>query len=127
MAAEKTMKRILWIILVVTVRGVMAAELPANHPSVEDALKATGELSETNLNALPNSGAVVSTIHSNNYTYIELTQNNRRIWLAAPKVELEKGTVIRYGKGITMVDFYSNGLKREFPEIYFVDRVFVDK
>ncbi len=117
------MKIIFIFLLTVMMQILLAGEIPAGHPSVKDVLDAKGE-TPGNKPALPlNVGIVVNTIHSNNYTYIELKNEQKNIWLAAPKVELADNTRIRYGRGITMVNFYSNGLKREFPEIYFVERV----
>lgn len=110
-------------ILLIGLAGYAAAELPAGHPTVKDAMAASGSSPAEGSVPLPNEGTVVSTIHSSGYTYIEVKQGENNIWLAAPKVDLQNGALIRYGKGISMVNFYSNGLKREFPEVFFIDRV----
>jgi hypothetical protein len=115
--------KLLMFILLVGLAGSAAAELPTGHPTVKDALAASGSSPDERKTALPNEGTVVSTIHSSGYTYIEVKQGENNIWLAAPKVDLLDGALIRYGKGISMVNFYSNGLKREFPEVFFINRV----
>lgn len=117
------MKYILLFIPYLFALSVLAAEIPSNHPSVKGVLQNNDAVSNESSSSLPNTGTVVSTIHIKNYTYIEIKQDEGNIWLAAPKIDLVNDTQIRYGKGITMVNFYSNGLKREFPEILFVDRV----
>lgn len=117
------MKYLSVILLYIFTLAAVAAEIPADHPSIKDALDANGVVSADGLAPLPNIGVVASTIHSNNYTYIEIKNDKNNIWLAAPKVELIKDTRVRYGRGIAMINFYSNGLKRVFPEIYFVERV----
>jgi len=117
------MNYLMAFVLVLCVQVLTAGELPVGHPTVKEVLDAKGEKTDQKSAPLPNTGIVVSTIHSNNYTYIELKNEQESIWLAAPRVDLIKDTRIRYGRGIAMVNFYSNRLKREFPEIYFVERV----
>lgn len=121
------MKSIIAFLLLMLSQALLSADLPTDHPTVKDTLNATGVTPDEKSAPLPNIGTVVDTIHSNNYTYIELRNEGKNIWLAAPKVELLKDTKIRYGRGLTMVNFYSNGLKREFPEIFFVERVQIVK
>jgi len=123
------MKSLLFIMLLGMAAYTLADDLPAGHPdlpsghpTVRDALQASGQQNQAAA-ALPNQGTVVSTLQSRGYTYIEVKQGGDNIWLAAPRVELTDGAEIRYGQGITMANFYSNGLKREFDKIYFVDRV----
>lgn len=117
------MKFILIFLLTVVTQNLMAGVLPEGHPSVKGTLDQNEGIPINKAAPIPNTGIVVNTIHSNKYTYIELNNGQKNIWLAAPQVELLKDSRVRYGRGIFMVNFYSNGLKREFPEIYFVDRV----
>jgi hypothetical protein len=116
------MKLLLFAMLMGTLSYALADDLPAGHPTVREALEATGA-GTSEAAALPNQGKVVSTLQSSGYTYIEVEHEGNNIWLAAPQVELADGALIRYGQGITMANFYSNGLKREFEQIFFVDRV----
>ncbi len=104
-----------------------SADLPEGHPPVEDALAAVGAAQVGQTAQLPNSGTVIDTLGTKSHTYIELDKDGQRIWLAAPRVDLSQGTRISYGKGIPLVNFYSNSLKREFSEITFVERVQVDQ
>ncbi|MGD8589332.1 MAG: hypothetical protein PVG22_10935 [Chromatiales bacterium] len=115
------MKSLLFAILISTAVSALADDLPAGHPTVRDALEASGN--QTNAAALPNQGKVISTLQSRGYTYIEVEHAGKNIWLAAPQTELADGTEIKFGQGIVMANFYSNGLKREFEQIFFVDRV----
>jgi hypothetical protein len=116
------MKPLLFTILIGTAVYALADNLPPGHPTVLDALEASGNKTGSAA-ALPNQGTVVSTLQSSGYTYIEVEHEGENIWLAAPQIELADGSKIRYGQGITMANFYSNGLKREFERIFFVDRV----
>ncbi|MCX7991255.1 MAG: hypothetical protein N2999_04355 [Proteobacteria bacterium] len=68
-------------------------------------------------------GKVVSTMDVEGYTYTELENNGKKIWIASPNVELKVGDYIEASAGMLMTDFYSKTLKRTFKEIYFVTYV----
>lgn len=74
---------------------------------------------------LPQKAKVVSTIDVPQYTYIEVTQNKKTLWLAGTTVKVKKGDVIRFDDGMTMTNFRSSTLNRTFPSIIFVNRVVV--
>lgn len=74
---------------------------------------------------LTQTAKVISTINVPSYTYIEASQGSKTIWLAASTVAVKKGDAIRFDDGMVMNNFYSKGLKRTFPSIYFVNKVVV--
>lgn len=74
---------------------------------------------------LTQTAKVISTINVPTYTYIEASQGNKTIWLAATTVAVKKGDTIRFDEGMIMNNFYSKGLKRNFPSIVFVNKVVV--
>ncbi len=102
----------------------MAEKLPDEHPTIQQAIDASPN---GNNKALINEGTVISTVQTEHYTYIEVKQGAQKIWLAAQKLELPDGAKIRYGQGVSMDNFYSDTLKREFPRILFVQAVEVVK
>ena len=77
--------------------------------------------------SLPNKGKVVSVIDASIYTYIEVSQGDKVIWLAAPAVALKKDDNIRFSDGVEMKDFHSKTLDRTFPSIIFVNAAMLDK
>jgi len=77
--------------------------------------------------ALAQKAKVLSTIDAAGYTYIEVMQNKKTIWLAGSKVAVNKGDVIRFDDGMVMTNFESKTLKRTFPSVTFVNRVVVSK
>lgn len=117
------MKSFVFAMLLGCTTAALADDLPAGHPSVRDAFEAAGTQTGTVSAPLPNQGKVISTMQSMGYTYIEVEQDGKNLWLAVPKVELEDGSQIRYGHGLLMSKFYSKGLNREFDEIYMLDRI----
>jgi hypothetical protein len=76
---------------------------------------------------LPQKAKVLSAIDAAGYTYLEVTQNKKTLWLAGTKVAVKKGDVIRFDDGMVMTNFESKTLKRTFPSVTFVSRVVVTK
>lgn len=72
---------------------------------------------------LPYQGKVLSVIDAGQYTYIEVAQDKKTLWLAAPAIALKKDSMIRFEDGAEMTNFRSNTLNRTFPKIRFVGRV----
>lgn len=99
-------------------------KVEGSHPTVAQAAEI---LNIKDAGELPHQGKVVSTTPSNAYTYIEVEQEGQIRWLAVPQVTLADGTMIRYGEGAVMKNFYSKKLGREFPEIIFLSGVMVVK
>lgn len=120
---SRYMKVIFISLLLISFMERSAAGSPPDDPASNNALSTGLVIEDSSDRSLPNVGIVVSTIQIPNYTYIELLKDDMNIWLAAPKITLDKAVKIRYGKAIPMVNFYSNRLRREFPEIFFVERV----
>ena len=76
---------------------------------------------------LANAGKVLSTINVPSYTYLEVSQDKKTLWVAASTVAVKKGDVVRFDDGMVMNNFYSKTLKRTFPSIVFVNKLVVDK
>jgi hypothetical protein len=72
---------------------------------------------------LLNKGVVKKILQTDNYTYIQVSVKGGDAWLAAPKMELDVNTQIRFSEGNLMSDFHSRSLNRTFPTIYFVEKV----
>jgi hypothetical protein len=109
--------------LVIFSVSAAAQPLPAGHPSV-DAKKEGKAAAEVQL---PQKGKVLSTIDAAPYTYIEVSQNKKTLWLAANAVPAKKGDVIRFDDGMVMTNFHSKSLNRTFPSVLFVNRVVITK
>lgn len=83
------------------------------------------QLQERKKNApvLPNQGVVKQLLQTEMYTYLEVLNQGKRVWIAGPKTELPVDTTIRYSKGVYMTNFYSKELQRPFPAVTFVSRI----
>lgn len=118
------MKSFSLLLALALVSSVAAAQsLPAGHPPMATKGEAKG-LPDAQL---PQKAKVLSTIDAAGYTYLEVTQNKKTLWLAGTKVAAKKGDVIRFDDGMVMTNFNSKALNRTFPKVTFVSRVVVTK
>lgn len=112
---------------------VFAQSLPSGHPAIgmkKEGAPAGHAPADTKAKgaqeaALPQKAKVLSSIDAAQYTYIEVTQNKKTLWLAGTTVKVRKGDVIRFDEGMVMKDFHSKTLNRTFPAVTFVNRVVV--
>ena len=96
---------------------------PPEHPSAEEPNRLLG-LHATTQTTLPYTGRVVSAIHANQYTYLEVDRGSANTdWLAAPRIDVAAGRTIYWGEGLIMRNFHSKVLQRTFPEVLFVAAV----
>ncbi|MHB1293073.1 MAG: NrfJ-related protein [Sulfuricella sp.] len=115
------MKSILALLALAAFSSVAVAA-PTGHPAAGNGMM----MPKGATNApLPQKGKVLSTIEASPYTYIEVSQGKKTVWLAASSVALKKGNVIRFDDGMVMSNFHSKTLNRTFPTILFVNRVAV--
>ena len=98
-----------------------AQPLPAGHPTVDTKMEGKGAPNTQ----LPQKAKVLSTIDAVQYTYLEVTQNKKTLWLAATAVAVKKGDVVRFDDGMVMKNFHSKTLNRTFPSVTFVNRVVI--
>jgi hypothetical protein len=102
---------------------VFAQPLPSGHPPVDTKKEGKGAPDAQ----LPQKAKVVSTIDAAQYTYLEVTQNKKTLWLAATAVAAKKGDVVRFDDGMVMTNFHSKTLNRTFPSVIFVNRLVITK
>lgn len=70
-----------------------------------------------------NTGRVLSVIPVQNYTYVEVRNNGRNVWLAGTPVKLAEGDIVSWNGSMVMQDFHSKALDRTFEEILFVSAI----
>jgi hypothetical protein len=117
------MKSLLLLLALAVSSSLAFAQLPAGHPTA-DPKKDGKSVPDAQL---PQKAKVLSTIDAAPYTYLEVSQNKKTLWLAANAVAAKKGDVIRFDDGMTMTNFHSKTLNRTFPSVLFVSRVVVTK
>lgn len=117
------MNRTLIALLAFVLPTAAFAAPPPDHPTPQGAGQILGLQAQAPGEALPYKGTVVETFDANAYTYILLKDGATQRWLAAPRIEVKPGTVIRYGQGAEMQNFYSKVLNRTFERTSFVGGV----
>lgn len=68
-------------------------------------------------------GQVVETIEVAGYTYIQINEHGRTVWLASQPIWVQKGDFVAFAGGGLMKDFHSKELDRTFDYILFVDKI----
>lgn len=65
-------------------------------------------------------------LQASSYTYIKSQENNKDIWMAIPKREVQTGKTYYFDRAaaMEMVDFKSKDLERTFKSIYFLGGIF---
>jgi len=71
---------------------------------------------------LPNSGQVVEVIQTTSYSYLKVMGEGGARWLAAPLGDYAPDDTIYFSRGLTMTNFYSRSLGRQFDQILFVEQ-----
>ncbi len=71
---------------------------------------------------LPNEGVVQEVLQTQGYTYARVTSNKGGdVWLAGPKIaDLKVGDNLGYSEGVSMPNFFSKELQRNFTVVIFV-------
>ncbi|MEA3546504.1 MAG: DNA-binding protein [Thermodesulfobacteriota bacterium] len=64
-------------------------------------------------------GKVVETFDSGGYTYLQLDNGSKKIWVAISQTKVTVGDEISLKGGVVMPNFYSKTLDRTFEEIIF--------
>ena len=67
-----------------------------------------------------NKGQVLSVIQVPGYTYVEVRNNGRNLWLAGNPMEVAEGEIISWADAAMMRNFESKTLNRTFEELMFV-------
>jgi hypothetical protein len=101
-----------------------AVAVAAEAPSTK---QAAGGMQIVAQAQMPHKGKVLSSIDASIYTYIEVSENGKTVWLAAPTVAVKKGDTIGYDDGAVMTNFFSKSLNRTFETVIFVGRAVVLK
>ena len=76
---------------------------------------------------MPHQSKVLSSIDSGNYTYIEVSEGGKIVWLVTPTMSVKKGYTVGYGDGTVMSNFFVKGLNLTLETLRYVEKVVVIK
>lgn len=80
-----------------------------------------GKSKKANLPPGTHGVSVTEVIQTSNYTYLQVEENSKKIWLAVVRTDAKPGDSVYFTKAYEMKDFVSKELKRTFPSIFFVE------
>ena len=110
--------------MVFSLFGCSESNQPAQEQAVVDQPAAVIE-SEPAAESLPaNQGRVVSQFNTPGYSYLEVENGDKRMWIAGNPVQFEEGDVVAWGQAAVMRNFHSKGLDRTFETILFVSDIY---
>lgn len=72
------------------------------------------------------SGKVAETMNAGGYTYVLVDSGTNQVWAAATKFAVKKGDKVTVPDSMSMSNFHSDSLKRDFPLIYFAGNITVN-
>ena len=108
------MKKIIFLATACFILAACSSETP---PAGDETVFADAELTG-------NTGQVLSAIQVQSYTYIEVRNNGRNLWLAGNPVEVNEGEIISWADSAMMRNFESKALDRTFDELMFVSAIY---
>jgi len=76
---------------------------------------------------LTKKGKVLSSIDAKSFTYIEVQDGTKKLWVVSPTVVVKAGNTINYADAPVQPKYHSASLNREFTNVVFTSRVVVDK
>jgi hypothetical protein len=68
-------------------------------------------------------GKIKEVIHTSSYTYLNLDENGKEVWIAIDKQPMNEGDIVYYLDGLEMRNFKSDELDRTFETIYFIQDI----
>ena len=71
------------------------------------------------------SGEVLDTVNGGGYTYVQIKEEGKLIWAAAPQTEVKKGDVVEFDEQMSFPSFESKTLKRSFAPLIFAGKIAV--
>lgn len=75
---------------------------------------------ETAMSKEPHIVKVTEVIQTNDYTYLDVKENDKTFWIAVPKMEIENGETVYFSQSMEMKNFESPTLGRKFESVLFV-------
>ncbi len=66
-------------------------------------------------------GAVIETMNTGGYTYVQIDTGSEKLWAAAPECSVKVGDQLAVSKEMPMQNYHSTTLDRDFEVVYFVN------
>ena len=113
------------------------ATMPAGHPASPSAAHpgtppsghgAAGPADMSKATAALNKKAkVISVLDAKQFTYMEIQDGSKKLWLVSPTITAKKGDTVSYADSEVMAKFHSGALNRDFTNVVLTTRAVVEK
>jgi hypothetical protein len=105
------------------------ATAPAGHPGMPAAAAhgAAGpaDMSKTNV-ALTKKGKVLTVIDAKQFTYFEVQDGKKTLWVASPAIVVKVGNTVSFAEAPIQEKYHSPSLNRDFNNIMFTVKAVVE-
>lgn len=64
-------------------------------------------------------GTVIAVEQAGQFTYVQIDENGKKLWVAVPKTEVKKGQVVEFPDAPPMLNYPSKALNRTFDSVIF--------
>ncbi|MBE0558923.1 MAG: hypothetical protein IH628_16980 [Proteobacteria bacterium] len=108
-----------------TAPSAATPQKPVNHPPVGDP-HAGLKMKELPAGA-GHRGKVMQVLDAGSYTYLEVEEKGKKLWIAALKAKVTKGDTVEFPDSKPMENFQSKALNRTFDKIIFAESIRVVK
>ena len=72
-------------------------------------------------------GKVLTVLDAKQFTYMEIQDGSKKVWVASPALAVKVGNNVSYADGEAMPKFHSATLNRDFTNLVMTSRAVVDK
>ena len=85
--------------------------------------KENAQMQDSTIPAGVHSGTIIEVLDADPYTYINVKTENGDVWVAVPRVSVEKGIKVSFNENMRVVDFESKTLGRTFDVVIFSNEI----
>jgi pyruvate/2-oxoglutarate dehydrogenase complex dihydrolipoamide acyltransferase (E2) component len=107
------------------------AAAPAASPQMAVAPPASDPHAGLKLKEMPSGaghkGKILQIMDAGGYTYLEVEEKGKKIWVAGMKLAANKGDVVEFPDSPPMENFHSKTLKKTFDKIIFAESIKIVK
>ena len=121
------MKFLMSFLLIAVSTTASSTDLPAPHPPMDHSavFQQQNNQPPADIKSM-RQAEVVNVLNTMGYTYIEIAQDDKPVWLAVPTTEVKAGDTVHYTDSLPVQHHTSQSLNRSFESVIFLNRVVIN-
>ncbi|MET0071146.1 MAG: hypothetical protein ABW096_14005 [Candidatus Thiodiazotropha sp.] len=120
------MKFLTFIIYIALFTTAYSAEIPDSHPPMDHStIFQHADQTTADVESM-RQAEVVEVINTTGYTYIEIIQDDKPVWIAVPTTVVEVGDTVHYADSLPVENHSSQSLNRTFESVIFLNKVVIN-